>query len=91
MATWPVVDTRFSTMFAGIVIGAVMGIGVAWVMSWNASIVGILPDKPAMTMIWGAVPGILFGATLGPIFAAVAGLFFNQLLARPPSASISAP
>lgn len=81
LATWsPVADSAFSTMFAGICVGAVMGIGVAWFMSWHASVVGILPDRPAAAMIWGVVPGLVFGATLGPLFAGIAGLFFGQLV-----------
>lgn len=81
LATWPpVVDSAFSTMFAGICVGAVMGFAVAWFMSWHASVVGVLADKPNTAMIWGVVPGLLFGLTLGPIFAAVMGWFFGQLL-----------
>lgn len=80
LSTWSVANSAFSTMFAGICVGAVMGFAVAWFMAWHASVVGVLPDRPASAMIWGVVPAVLFGLTLGPLFAAVAGWFFDQLV-----------
>lgn len=81
VAAWdPVPDSAFSTFFAGICVGAISGGLVAWCMAWHASVVGILSDRPASAMLWGIVPGALFGASLGPIFAAVVGLFFGQLV-----------
>jgi hypothetical protein len=81
VATWdPVPDSAFSTFFAGICVGAISGTLVAWCMAWHASVVGVLSDKPQSAMLWGIIPGALFGATLGPLFAGVVGLFFGQLV-----------
>lgn len=80
LATWtPVPDSSSSLMFAGLCIGAVMGFAVGWFLSWHASVVGILPDRPVTAMLWGIIPALLLGATLGPIFAGITSLFFGQL------------
>jgi hypothetical protein len=81
LSSWtPAADSAFSTFFAGSCVGFVVGLAVSWFMAWHASVVGVLPDKPALAMAWGVVPGLIFGASLGPFFGGVTGWFFGQLV-----------
>lgn len=86
-ATWPLPDPNSTglgatvgNMFAGLIVGLVMGAFVAWFMAWHAQTIGNISDRSDMAMVWGVVPGLLFGASLGPLFGGIAGLFFNQLV-----------
>lgn len=80
LSTWPPApDSSSSLLFAGLCVGGVMGLMIGWFLSWHASVVGILPDRPGTTMLWGIIPALLLGAVLGPVFAGITSLFFGQL------------
>ncbi len=85
--SWPLIEPNFSTlgatfgnMFAGFSVGLVMGLFVAWFMAWHAHVMGNSDERSDMAAVWGVVPGLLFGATLGPIFAGTMGIFFGQIV-----------
>jgi MFS family permease len=84
---WPSSDpgvvgwgAAFGRMFAGLCVGGVTGLAVAWFMAWHASSVAALDDRPELAPLWGAVPGVLFGLSLGPLFAGVVGWYFGYLV-----------
>ena len=86
-ASWPTPDPNstglgatFGNMFAGLAVGLVMGLFVGWFMAWHAHVMGNSDERSEMAAAWGVVPGLIFGAALGPLFAGVMGLFFDQLV-----------
>jgi hypothetical protein len=87
MSSWPLVDAAtagwmasFGMAWAGLLIGGVMGLAVGWCMAWHGSALGASDARTEMAMVWGVIPGLLFGGALGPVFAGVMGLFFSQLV-----------
>jgi hypothetical protein len=72
--------SSFGLAWAGLLIGGVMGLAVAACMSWHGSALGASEARTDLAMVWGIIPGLLFGAALGPVFAGIMGLFFGQLV-----------
>lgn len=70
----------FSNFFVGLFVGLVMGFFVGWFMSWNAYVMGSIHERSPLASAWGVVPGLLFGASLGPIFGGSAGIIFGHLV-----------
>jgi hypothetical protein len=87
MAIWPAgnpLESYFGSylgrLVAGAFAGGITGLLLAWFMAWHASTVAAVPDRPDASPVWGAVPAILFGFSLGPLFAGVVGGLFGYLL-----------
>lgn len=74
------IGATLGNFVSGAIVGGVLGFFVGWFMSWNAYVMGALHERSEMAAVWGVIPALVFGASLGPLFGGASGIVFGHLV-----------
>jgi hypothetical protein len=63
----------------GALVGAASLLIASFSLSWHATAIRGAPGKAATAPLWGLVPAVLLGGTLGPVFGGTTGYLLGAL------------
>lgn len=92
---WPQIEASDSALVAktgiGLIVVGVPALLISSALALHGAFIGTQARPAAAAACWGFIPGIVFGISLGPVFAGVLALAFGNLAAGIPAGLIAGP